>query len=327
MRIRTALCIYTFLLVMTLFAQSEPVYAREADLVSCPSSLLANCDALLHRKNLGTSVGLLIDETMPIVKSLFETCEESKQSSERCESYAIAVRQIEHPQAAKSKYSHKRSDPITVLFSDCFIKLMELEAFRIRKCALKQPPELKITYDYNQWTPQLDQNIRTKMAPQTLLGTPVTAQNDNPVAVVIHGTGTLSLSSALNSLSPARNGQSSCHFLVELDGTIHQLVPIDRIAFHATGLNTQSICIENIRENKPNEPVDPRQIRANRQIIQYLKSEIAQLHGVVPHSEFTTYNGTAAWNYNKKPGKKSRDEPGTEFMRQLRSQLNNCETD
>lgn len=73
----------------------------------------------------------------------------------------------------------------------------------------------------------------------------------NPDIIVIHYTGTLNINSDINTLFYS-DKQVSVHLVIDLDGTIYQLMPLSRIAWHAgesrllnrTNINKYSIGIE-----------------------------------------------------------------------------------
>ncbi len=73
----------------------------------------------------------------------------------------------------------------------------------------------------------------------------------DPEAVVLHYTATQTAESAIRTLTD-RNSSVSAHLVIDRDGTVTQLVPFDRVAWHAgesswrgrSGLNAWSIGIE-----------------------------------------------------------------------------------
>lgn len=69
--------------------------------------------------------------------------------------------------------------------------------------------------------------------------------------IVVHYTGGINASGAISALFKSKR-EVSAHFVIDVDGTIHQLMPLDKIAWHAgrskmgarNGLNKYSIGIE-----------------------------------------------------------------------------------
>ena len=75
----------------------------------------------------------------------------------------------------------------------------------------------------------------------------------NPRVIVIHFTETPDFSSTFNTFAPDTPDSelhelpNTCaHFVIDRDGTIHQLVPLDIMCRHTVGLNWTAIGIEHV---------------------------------------------------------------------------------
>jgi len=125
--------------------------------------------------------------------------------------------------------------------------------------------------------------------------------------------GDISKASALN---------VSTHFMIERDGTIHQLMPLDIMARHVIGLNYNSIGIENVggENNIQNLTVD--QLVSNILLIKWLKKKIDTLEYVVAHQEYRCFESHELWLEKDKGYRTKKYDPGIDFMRDLRANLN-----
>src|SRR5690606_37420935 len=77
----------------------------------------------------------------------------------------------------------------------------------------------------------------TRIESHRIVGVPfVESQNQGgelePEAVVLHYTATQTAESAIRTLTN-RNASVSAHLVIDRDGTVTQLVPFDRVAWHA----------------------------------------------------------------------------------------------
>ena len=86
---------------------------------------------------------------------------------------------------------------------------------------------------------------------------------------------------------------------VDRDGSIHQYVPVDRVAHHTRGYNARSIGIELVntgrypdwldsRHQAMDEPYTTAQIHALIGLLQRLHSELPALHWIAGHEELDT---------------------------------------
>jgi N-acetylmuramoyl-L-alanine amidase len=142
----------------------------------------------------------------------------------------------------------------------------------------------------------------------------------NPSLIVLHWTATVEVKKAINWLCDSRS-EASAHFIVDTDGRLHQLVPLNSIAWHAgksefagrQHCNHFSIGIEIVnagevyagpgaifkswsgeaippfsvvsRGDKWFDRYEPAQIQAVQYLLLWLKSELPSLKHVAGHSE------------------------------------------
>jgi N-acetylmuramoyl-L-alanine amidase len=80
--------------------------------------------------------------------------------------------------------------------------------------------------------------------------------------------------------------QVCAHFVIDTNGTIYQLVPLDIMCRHVVGLNYTAIGIENVGFSDQQVMGDAPQFRAALQLTQWLRcSEGIAVAGVIGHNE------------------------------------------
>jgi len=113
----------------------------------------------------------------------------------------------------------------------------------------------------------------------------------------------------------------STHFMVERDGTIHQLMPLDFMARHVIGLNYNSIGIENVGGEGYVQDLTVEQLLANIFIVNYLKKKFPSIEYVVGHHEYRCFEGTDLWLEKDDGYRTEKHDPGKIFMRDLRANI------
>jgi len=105
----------------------------------------------------------------------------------------------------------------------------------------------------------------------------------HPTIIVLHFTVSSTYSSAYNTFAsntpapgPAGTAPETpgtcAHFVVDKDGTIYQLVPLNRVCRHAIGLNNQAIGIEMVEETSADNILNrPAQITAVTKLVKVLQ--------------------------------------------------------
>ncbi len=114
----------------------------------------------------------------------------------------------------------------------------------------------------------------------------------HPHVIVIHYT-EASYSSTINTFSndvpdselhelPA----TSAHFVIDTDGTIHQLVALGTMARHTVGLNYTAIGIEHVGFSDGQVLGDARQMRASLRLVRWLRCRYGiEVRNVIGHNE------------------------------------------
>jgi len=113
----------------------------------------------------------------------------------------------------------------------------------------------------------------------------------------------------------------STHFMVERDGTIHQLMPLDFMARHVIGLNYSSIGIENVGGEGYVQDLTVEQLLANIFIVNYLKKKFPSIEYLVGHHEYRCFEGTDLWLEKDDGYRTEKHDPGKIFMRDLRANI------
>jgi N-acetylmuramoyl-L-alanine amidase len=117
-----------------------------------------------------------------------------------------------------------------------------------------------------------------------------------PRVIVEHVTATSSFSSAWNTFASdapdAELGErpgTCAHFVIDRDGTIHQLVPLTTICRHTVGLNWTAIAIEHVGTSDASVLGNPRQLRASLKLTLWLMGRYRiSLPNVIGHAESLT---------------------------------------
>jgi N-acetylmuramoyl-L-alanine amidase len=152
----------------------------------------------------------------------------------------------------------------------------------------------------------------------------------DPHLIVLHWTAGESFNSAFHTFHPARlAGRAelqgagalnvSAHFIVEQDGTIHQLLPVTTMARHVIGLNHVSIGIENVG-GTDGMPLTEAQVSANVSLIYWLSDEHDITH-VIGHHEYRQLEGTPLFDETDDTYRTTKVDPGDVFMRNVRRQV------
>jgi beta-N-acetylhexosaminidase len=113
----------------------------------------------------------------------------------------------------------------------------------------------------------------------------------------------------------------STHFMVERDGTIHQLMPLDFMARHVIGLNYSSIGIENVGGQNSKDNLTKEQLEANIELIKWLKKEFETIEYVIGHYEYRCFEGSELWLEANDGYRTFKDDPSVRFMNELRANI------
>jgi len=113
----------------------------------------------------------------------------------------------------------------------------------------------------------------------------------------------------------------SAHFMVERDGTIHQLMPPDIMARHVIGLNYNSIGIENVGGQNSKDNLTPEQLHANIELVAELKKRFPTIEYVIGHYEYRCFEDSELWLEVDKKYRTYKDDPSSRFMSEIRAQI------
>jgi N-acetylmuramoyl-L-alanine amidase len=115
----------------------------------------------------------------------------------------------------------------------------------------------------------------------------------DPHVIVIHYTASSTYESAWNTFandvpdSELHELPGTCaHFVIDTDGTIHQLVSLDTMCRHTVGLNWTAIGIENVGVSDAQVMDNPRQMSANLRLVRWLRCRFdIEVRNVIGHNE------------------------------------------
>jgi N-acetylmuramoyl-L-alanine amidase len=117
-----------------------------------------------------------------------------------------------------------------------------------------------------------------------------------PHVIVEHYTASDSFSSAWNTFAAnAPDGElgglpgDCAHFIIDTDGTIYQLVPLNTMCRHTVGLNWTAIGIEDVGTSDQQILDNPKQLDASLRLTLWLMARFhIQLRNVIGHNESLT---------------------------------------
>jgi beta-N-acetylhexosaminidase len=107
----------------------------------------------------------------------------------------------------------------------------------------------------------------------------------------------------------------SAHFLVERDGTIQQLMPLDMMARHVIGLNYNSIGIENVGKD---DDLTPKQVASNIALVKYLQKKFPSIEYLIGHYEYRCFEKTPLWLEKSSDYRTEKHDPSPRFMSEVR---------
>ncbi len=122
----------------------------------------------------------------------------------------------------------------------------------------------------------------------------------------------------ISSVKPSVNVSS--HFMVQRDGTIHQLMPLDFMARHVIGLNYNSIGIENVGGENSADNLTEAQLQANIFLVKYLQKKFPSLEYLVGHYEYRCFEGDPLWLELDDGYRTIKDDPSKRFLNLLYQQ-------
>lgn len=151
-----------------------------------------------------------------------------------------------------------------------------------------------------------------------------------PKVVVLHWTAGSSFSGAFNTfdavrlvgrpkLAGAGALNVSAHFLVDRDGSIHQLLPVTTMARHVIGLNHVAVGVENVGGAK-GFPLTEAQVLANADLVCWLSSQ-HPIELLIGHHEYRELEGTPYFDEVDPSYRTVKVDPGDAFMARVQAEL------
>ncbi|MFI2743285.1 N-acetylmuramoyl-L-alanine amidase [Zhouia sp. PK063] len=152
-----------------------------------------------------------------------------------------------------------------------------------------------------------------------------------PKMIVLHWTEIPNLELSFDAMNPATlpenrkgiaaasNLNVSAQFLIDRDGTIFRQLPDTAFARHVIGLNYCAIGVENVGGSKA--PLTEAQIKANEDLIRYLKHKYPEIEYVIGHYEYTDFENTSLWKEKDNRYRTVKTDPGEDFMRRIRKAI------
>jgi N-acetyl-anhydromuramyl-L-alanine amidase AmpD len=156
-----------------------------------------------------------------------------------------------------------------------------------------------------------------------------------PRMVVVHWTSIPTFEETFDAFNPSELPQArkaigsagalnvSSQFLVDRDGTIHQLLPETTFARHVIGLNHCAIGIENVG-NGTNLPLTDAQFASNVALIKMLSGKYP-LEYLIGHHEYSKFIGHPLWKESDSGYLTEKSDPGDGFMARLRAELSDLD--
>lgn len=119
----------------------------------------------------------------------------------------------------------------------------------------------------------------------------------------------------------AGNLNVSAHFLVDRDGTIYRLMPENRMARHAIGINYYSIGVENVGGEGGKDNMTQAQIDANVRLVEYLAKKYPTIEYLIGHYEYTRFENTKFWLEKDPAYRTVKTDPSEKFMKTVRARV------
>ena len=146
-----------------------------------------------------------------------------------------------------------------------------------------------------------------------------------PRAVVVHWTAGGTLESNRDFFYAADRGDGTLNvasqFLCDRDGTVWRLMPETNFARHVIGYNHCAIGIENVGGYDGQEDLTEAQLAANVRLIKYLHAKYPTIEYVFGHYQQNAARASGLYVELVAGYRSIKNDPGSTFMRGLRSQL------
>ncbi len=155
----------------------------------------------------------------------------------------------------------------------------------------------------------------------------------DPRAIILHWTALATFEASYARFAPIRLPSDrpgiagggalnvSAHFLVDRDGSIHQLLPEAWMARHAIGLNHVAIGIENVGGVDGKPDLTPAQVRSNAQLIRDLVRRYPRIELLAGHHEVQALANHPLFLERDATYTSMKQDPGDAFMAEVAALL------
>lgn len=120
-------------------------------------------------------------------------------------------------------------------------------------------------------------------------------------------------------ISNASTLNVSAHYLIDKDGTIYSLMRDDHMGRHTIGLNYYAIGIENVGGQNDEDNLTNEQLKANKELIKYLKKKYKTIKYLIGHYEYRNFENSKLWLELDKNYRTKKTDPSVRFMNQLKN--------
>ncbi|MBA2652670.1 MAG: N-acetylmuramoyl-L-alanine amidase [Tatlockia sp.] len=114
----------------------------------------------------------------------------------------------------------------------------------------------------------------------------------------------------------------SAHFIVDRDGSIHQLMPENWMARHVIGLNHYAIGIENIGGIDNKDDLTEAQVKANAFLVCHLKKKYPEIKYIIGHNDYLNFKNTSLWLELDPNYQTDKYDPGPTFVNKVINLIN-----
>jgi len=157
--------------------------------------------------------------------------------------------------------------------------------------------------------------------------------NIDPKMIVIHYTAIPTLEGTINAfqastlpssrvaITSASRLNVSSQFVVDRNGSIYQILPDETtFARHVIGLNYAAIGVENVGDDDTH-PLTAAQLKANIQLIRYLKGKYQGIEYLIGHQEHNLFRGHDLWKETDPDYRVEKVDPGVQFLDAIRRRV------
>ena len=135
-----------------------------------------------------------------------------------------------------------------------------------------------------------------------------------------------SLNGKRKDLGNQKSVNVSSQYLIDREGKIFRLMPDNKFARHIIGLNHCAIGIENVGGKEYSPPLTEKQLKANENLIRYLKNKYdSTLEYVIGHYQYRKFENHELWKEIDPNYRTKKIDPGEEFLKKLLKNIKDLE--